>query len=93
MDPAAILTCEDYEKPRTLDELAAWWHSIHNTYGATREGVIYAREGKGLTKRFYDEAHPMLAYMRQNLLSCHIRCQIFARDEEADSVYLDCQAS
>ena len=31
----------------------------------------------------------MLAYMQQNPQSSHIRCQIFARDEQADSVYLD----
>lgn len=89
MDPATILTRADYEKPRTLDEFETWWHSIHAGYGASREGVVYAREGRGLAKRFFDEAHPMLAYVRQNPPAADIRCQIFARDEEADCVYLD----
>jgi hypothetical protein len=89
MDPAKILTREDYESPRTLEEFVAWWDTIHNSYAITKEGRGYAREGKGLAKRFYDEAHPMLAYMRQHPPAPLIRCQILAGDGEADSVYLD----
>jgi len=60
MDPAAILTPEDYELPRTGDQLWQWWHAKYNLLASTEAGRIYGREGKGLTKKFHDEAHTML---------------------------------
>lgn len=61
MNIARILSIADYEQPRTVDEPHKWWFAKHQEYGATKEGRIYCREGRKLSKKFYEEAQPMLA--------------------------------
>ena len=89
MDPALILTHADYEVPRTLAEMEAWWDAKYTLFASTKEGRDFARAGLGLTKRFHDEAQPMLAYMRRFPPAAGLRCQVLAGDDPADSLYLD----
>jgi len=89
MDPAAIITVEDYERPRTLDQFSAWWISTYGLFGATRAGVLYVREGKGLSKKFHDEAHPMLAFMRHYYSGSDVVCKLSAGTGKADAQLLD----
>ena len=89
MNIAAILSNADYEQPRTADELHKWWFAKHEEYGATKEGRIYCREGRGLSKKFYEEAQPLLAYMRAYVSDSSVRCTLSAGSDRADAVLLD----
>src|ERR1035438_8328642 len=89
MDPSTILTVEDYEVPRTLGDLSNWWGAKYALFSATKEGRNYAREGEGLSKRFHDEAHPMLAYMRHYHLGSDVVCKLSAGTGKADAELLD----
>jgi len=82
MDPATVLTKEDYEHPRTVEQLWDWWHAKYKLLASTREGRVFSREGKGLTKKFHDEAHPMLAFLRHYHLGSDLLCRLTAGDEE-----------
>ena len=85
----AILTPDEYEIPRATDEFAQWWITKHNMFGATREGVIYCREGKGMTKKLYEEAQPMLSFMRAYYSRSQTRCKLLAGTEADDAVLLN----
>ena len=86
MDVASILTVADYERPRDAEELSQWWSAKHASFGLTKEGVIYCREGRGLSKKFYEEAQPMLAFMRAYFAGTDIRCRLYAGTEAVDAV-------
>ena len=59
MNPETILRKEDCEAPRTAEELIAWIESVHAQFEATDATRTYARLGKGLVKRFYEEIVPL----------------------------------
>ena len=83
------MTVQDYETPRTSAELKAWWHARYREYGQSREGIIYCREGKGLSKKFHEEAHPMCTFMAAYFPSPSIRCRLSAGNDPADAVLMD----
>ena len=85
MDPGLILTKDDYERPKSLPELEKWWMAKYRLFGLTREGINYAREGKGLSKKFHDEAHPMLAFLRHYYPKDSTTCKLLAGTEPADA--------
>ena len=90
MRPNDILNKADYERPRTLPEFEAWWQDRFEQFGESREGRAFARESKSdLVKRFHQEAHPMLSYMRHRPPAAATRVQIFTSDGAADAMYLD----
>lgn len=78
IDLKAILTPEEYEKPRTTGEFEEWWMTKHKMFGATREGVIYCRKLKGMTKKLYQEAGPMLVFMLTYYSGSPTRCRLLA---------------
>lgn len=79
----------DYETPRTSAEMDRWWLERYEEFSATREGRVFAREGKGLSKKFHDEAQPMLAYMKLVPPDIRIRCRLAAGTDKADCTFLD----
>lgn len=87
-NPADILTLIDYETPRTPEEMRVWWRSKFELFGATKAGRAYAREGKGLTKKFHEEAQPMIEYMRRFPPPPETRCQLLGGNQEADCLFL-----
>lgn len=87
-NPADILTLSDYETPRTSKEMRLWWRSKFDLFAVTKEGRAYAREEKGLSKKFHEEAQPMLEYMRRFPPPPDTRCQLLGGNQEADGWYL-----
>src|SRR5688572_14411837 len=59
MDPESILSREDCEKPRTPEDLIAWFQQVHAQFGADEATKNYARLGKGLSKQFFEEIMPL----------------------------------
>jgi hypothetical protein len=84
-----VLTVHDYETSRTSVEFQAWWDARYAEYGKTRKGVIFCRESKGLSKKFFEEAHPMRTFMESYYPGSPLRCRLSARDDKADAVLLD----
>jgi len=89
MKPETILTIEDYELPRNGERLSEWWQAKYELFNSTKEGRIYSREGRGLSKKFYDEAQPMLAYMRHYHPGSDLICELAAGDDKADAQVSD----
>jgi hypothetical protein len=90
MSLEGIITKADYERPHTLAEFDAWWLDRFAKYGETKEGRAFARESKSdLIKRFHQEAHPMLAFMRRHPPADTTRMRLSAGDAQADAVYLN----
>ena len=89
MDPASILTATDYEKPRTPAEFLKWWMSIHNAYGATKAGRDYCRASRALTKRFYEEAQVLLAFVQAYYRNADVLCHLHAGSGADDALIED----
>lgn len=88
MNPATILTEADYETARTFAEFDTWWMSIHAAYGATKAGRDFCRAGSGLSKRFYEEAQVMLAFLRAYYRDSNVICRLHA-GSGADDAFLE----
>ena len=89
MDFDKILAVADYERPRTSEELSEWWLEKHHLFAATKEGKIYCRNGRGLSKKFYEEAQPMRTFMNAYFAGSDMRCRLDAGTGAADAVLLD----
>ncbi|HYF35400.1 MAG TPA: hypothetical protein VD994_08940 [Prosthecobacter sp.] len=70
-------------------DFTEWWMSRHNIFGATKEGRIYCREGRGLTKKFYEEGQVMLSIMRTYFSNSSVACKLHAGNEPDDAVLMD----
>jgi hypothetical protein len=88
IDPWGILTPEDYSVPRTAEEFGTWWNSIYAKFGASRERVVYSRDSTGLIKKFYEEAQPMLAFMKAYHSDKPTRCKLLAGNEADDALLI-----
>jgi len=84
-----ILAVEDYSFPRTYHEFREWWFAKYHMYGSTREGILYSRDGKGLTKKFHEEAQPLLSFMATYYADSNVRCKLLAGSEQDDAFLVD----
>lgn len=89
MNTEDIVTIHSYETPRTSSEFTEWWNDRYRKYGETRAGIVYCREGKGLSKKFHEEAHPMCTFMSVYFSGTAIRCRLLAGNDPEDAVLID----
>lgn len=64
VDPKRILVKSEMARARRPDELAAWVGNIIEQFGSSREAKQYARLGRGLTKRFFEEVLPLNLFVQ-----------------------------
>ena len=63
MDPARVLNREQMETARTPDELYAWVRRKCKELSRSPEAKAYARSGKPLPKKLYDELFPLAIFV------------------------------